>query len=163
MRREPIPTPLPLLIRHAQWIVVGTVIAVMWDAAQPAGSERPAFYPDQVLRVRVGVTLKDTRSPWRRLWERGTVQVHKPYNARRLAPGDGEIFFLTRNAVPAQGGAPYDLTARQTGYLEVGLSQPYRVGGLYPPWVSNGLDEPLPLARIEDVQAALRIELNKLK
>lgn len=160
---DPAPTPLPLLIQHAQWIVAGTVIAVLWDAAQPAGGGPPALYPDQVVRVRVATTLKDRRGWWRRLRERGSVAVHKPYNARRLAPGDGGIFFLTRNAVHAQGGAPYDLTARQTGYLEVGLSQPYRVGGLYPPWVSNGLYEPLPLERIEDVQAALRTDINKLK
>ena len=131
-------------------------MAVVWDAAKPAGTGPPAFYPDQVVRVRIGATLKDMRGLWRRLRERGSVAVHKPYNARRLVPGDAGIFFLTRNAVPAQGGAPYDLPARQTGYLEVGLSQPYRVGGLYPPWVSNGLYEPLPLGRIGAVRAALR-------
>jgi hypothetical protein len=151
------PTPLPLLVRHAQWIVVGAVLEVVWDAYTPAASV-PQFYPDQVLRLRVRAGLKDTRGGWRRIWERGTVLIHKPYNARRLAPGDAGIFFLTRNAVPAQGGAPYDLPARQTGYLEVGLSQPYRVGGLYPPWVSNGLYEPLPLERVGEVRRLVQAQ-----
>ena len=152
---NPDPTPLPLLVRHAQWIVLGTVTEVLWDAYQP-GATVPQFYPDQVVMLRVGETLKDTRSAWRRLRERGAVQVHKPYSARHWAPGDAGIFFLTRNAVPQQGGAPYDLAARQAGFLEVGLSQPYRVGGLYPPWVSNGRDTPWPDAQAGDVRALVR-------
>jgi hypothetical protein len=99
--------------------------------------------------------LKDTRSRWARLVERESVLVLKPYNARHLAVEDLGIFFLTRNAVPAQGGVPYALPARQTGYIEVGLSQPYRVGGVIPRWISNGLDAPLPLAEASAVRAAV--------
>ena len=79
----------------------------------------------------------------------------KPYNTRHLAPGDGGIFFLTRNAIPKQGGAPYTLAAVQTGYLAVGLGQPYVVGGLRPRWVSNGLDGPLPPDQIAAVRAVV--------
>src|SRR6478672_4283357 len=105
------PTSLPLLVRHSQWIVVGTVQAVRWDAYRLTGAEAPAFYPDQVFRLRVQQTLKDTRSAWARLREPAPALALKPYNARHLAPGDHGIFFLTRNAIPKQGGAPYDLTA----------------------------------------------------
>lgn len=162
MSRSPAPaapTPLALLVAYAQWIVAGTVEAVVWDAggapALAGAAPAFAFYPDQVVRLRIAHSLKDTRARWRRLVERGAVLVWKPYNARRLAPGDRGIFFLTRNAIPAQGGVPYALPARQTGYIEIGLSQPYRVGGLIPRWVSNGLLEPLPLARAAAVRAAL--------
>lgn len=150
------PTPLALLVEYAQWIVAGTVQAVVWEAAGAAGGRAgSAFYPDQVVRLRITRRFKDTRSRWRRLVERRTVLVWKPYNVRHLAPGDGGIFFLTRNAVPAQGGVPYALRARQTGFIEIGLSQPYRADGLIPRWVSNGLHEPLPVARTAEVQAAL--------
>jgi hypothetical protein len=154
------PTPLAVLVKHAQWIVLGTVVAVIWDAYRPppdaAGeTPAPAFYPDQVLRVQVSLILKDTRSLWGRLVERKTVLVLKPYNARRLAPDDRGFFFLTRNAVPAQGGVPYDLAVRQLGYIEVGLSQPYRVGGLIPRWISNGLTEPLPISQGATIRQAI--------
>jgi hypothetical protein len=154
------PTPLALLVEYAQWIVLGTVMAVIWDAHRPAavddsGSAAPAFYPDQVLRVQVSMILKDTRSVWWRMVEREAVLILKPYNTRRLVLDDRGIFFLTRNAIPAQGGMPYAQPARQSGYIEVGLSQPYRVGGLVPRWISNGLHEPLPLARSAEVWAAL--------
>ena len=148
------PTPLPLLVRHAQWIVAGEVQAVLAEAPPAPGV--PGFFGDQVLRVRVRAGLKDTR-PWPRLlWERGTILVHKPYNARRLAPGDAGIFFLTRNTIPAHGGAPYDLPARRLGFLEVGLSQPYRLGDLLAPWVSNGRDAPLDPARVAEVRTVRR-------
>ena len=150
------PTPLALLVQYAQWIVLGTVVAVIWDAYHsPPGAPSPAFYPDQVLRLQISLIFKDTRAAWWRLVEREVVLVLKPYNARHLAVDDRGLFFLTRNAVPAQGGVPYDLAARQTGYIEVGLSQPYRVGGLVPRWISNGLSEPLPPERARAVRAAL--------
>jgi hypothetical protein len=151
------PTPLALLVEYAQWIVLGTITAVVWDAAAPlsAGTPPPVFYPDQVVRLHVAGVLKDTRSRWARLVEREAVLVLKPYNARHLAVNERGIFVLTRNAVPAQGGVPYALPARQTGYLEVGLSQPYRVGGVIPRWISNGLHAPLPLADAPQVRAAV--------
>jgi hypothetical protein len=151
------PTPLPLLVQYAQWIVLGTIAAVVWDAAPPlaAGVPSPPFSPDQVVRLHIAGVLKDTRGVWTRLVERESVLVLKPYNARHLAVEDLGIFFLTRNAVPAQGGVPYALPARQTGYIEVGLSQPYRVGGVIPRWISNGLDAPLPLAEASVVRAAV--------
>jgi hypothetical protein len=149
------PPSLPLLVQHSQWIVIGTVQAVLWDAYRPGAGEPPAFYPDQVLAVRVQAGLKDTRSAWARLRERGPALVLKPYNMRHLAPGEAGIFFLTRNAIPKQGGAPYALAAVQTGYLAVGLGQPYVVGGLRPRWVSNGLDGPLPVDLLAAVRAVV--------
>ena len=101
--------------------------------------------------------LKDTRGRLARWMGGGRLLVHKPYSVRRLAVGDGGLFFLTRNAVPTQGGPPFDATARATGDLHVGLSQPYRVGRWMAAWVSNGQDAPLPLARLDEVQAALAV------
>lgn len=151
------PTSLALLVQYAQWIVLGTITTVVWDA-QPASVtplRQPTFYPDQVVRLHIAGILNDTRSLWERLVEHTDVLVLKPYNARYLEPDTPGIFFLTRNAVPAHGGVPYALPARQTGHIEIGLSQPYRVGGLLPRWISNGLYEPLPVAEVSTVRAAL--------
>ncbi len=150
------PTPLALLVQYAQWVVLGTITAVAWDAHKvPTGAATPTFYPDQVVRLHIAGVLNDTRSVWERMVEGTDVLILKPYSARHLEPDTQGIFFLTRNAVPAHGGVPYALPARQTGYIEIGLSQPYRVGGLVPRWISNGLYEPRPVAEVSAVRAAL--------